>query len=59
MISQKYFQVHGKYFEQYQRTAMSNCQSQFLANLFIDHFEKQIKISSKYFPVGMAKKLLC
>ena len=49
-MSQNCFQINGKFFEQLEGTAMGNCLSPFIANLFMSRFETNVKSKAPYFP---------
>ena len=49
-MDQNYFQFNNKYYKQTEGTAMGNCLSPFLANLFMGNFEYNLKNKCNYFP---------
>uniref|UniRef100_A0A1B6C1X0 Reverse transcriptase domain-containing protein n=1 Tax=Clastoptera arizonana TaxID=38151 RepID=A0A1B6C1X0_9HEMI len=49
-MKQNYFQFNNEFYEQIDGTAMGNCLSPFLANLFMSKFEENLKETLEYFP---------
>lgn len=49
-MNQNVFQYKGEFFEQLEGTAMGNCLSPFLAELFMNYFEENAKQKFEYFP---------